>query len=209
MSHAKREIPHYYAQLALDFQPAASWLEAYNAARPVPERILAAVLLMKAVARAAAEQPGFNGVYLSERFEPAAAVNLGVAIAQRGGGLVAPAILEADRKPLAVLMRELQDLVARVRTGHLRASELASATLTLSALGDEGVDCFFPIIHPPQVAIVGSGAIAPRPWVVDGRVEARPVLTLTLAADHRVTDGRVGARFLTRIRDRLSRPEEL
>lgn len=86
----------------------------------------------------------------------------------RGGGLVAPAIHDAERKPLADLMRELQDLVARVRGGHLRSSEIADATITMTSLGDDGVDCLYPVIHPPQVAIVGIGSVLERPWVVDG-----------------------------------------
>lgn len=209
MSRSKREIPHYYLSLSLDFQAAARWLEAYNAARPVPERLLATVLLIKALARAAAAMPAFNGFFGENGFAPAAGVHLGVAIAMRGGGLVAPAIPDAHQKSLPVLMRELQELVARVRGGHLRSGELASATLTMTSLGDDGVDSLFPIIHPPQVAIVGFGSVLERPWVVDGRIEARPVLTITLAADHRVTDGREGAKFLARIRDLLSRPEDL
>lgn len=209
MSRSKREIPHYYLQLAMDIQPAVRWLEAFNQSRPVPERLLSTVLLIKATARAAAEKPGFNGYFGTAGFAPAAAVHLGVAIALRGGGLVAPAILDADRKPLADIMRELQDLVSRVRAGHMRSSEIASATLTMTSLGEAGADAIYPIIYPPQVAILGFGAVVERPWAVDGRVEVRPVLNLTLAADHRVTDGRQGAQFLARIRDWLTRPAEL
>ncbi len=209
MSRSKREIPHYYLQLAMDFQPAASWLEAFNQARPVPERVLTAVLLIKAAARAAAEKPGFNGYFGAGGFEPSPSVHMGVAIALRGGGLVAPAIFEAQRKPITTIMRELQDLVGRVRAGHMRSSEISSATLTVTSLGDEGADAVYPIIYPPQVAIVGFGSVVERPWVVDGRLEARPVLNLTLAADHRVTDGRQGAQFLARIRDWLSKPGDL
>jgi pyruvate dehydrogenase E2 component (dihydrolipoamide acetyltransferase) len=209
MSRSKHEIPHYYLQLALDFGTAASWLAEFNQSRPVPERLLAAVLLIKATARAAAEQAGFNGYFDATGFERASSVHLGVAIALRGGGLVAPALLDADRKSLTTLMRELQDLVGRARAGHMRASELTSATLTVSSLGEEGADAVYPIIYPPQVAIVGFGSVLERPWVVDGHIEARQVLNLTLAADHRVTDGRQGARFLARIRDGLMRPGEL
>jgi pyruvate dehydrogenase E2 component (dihydrolipoamide acetyltransferase) len=209
MSRSKREIPHYYLQLAMDFQPAASWLEAFNQARPVPERVLTAVLLIKAVARGAAERPGFNGYFGPGGFEPAASMHIGVAIALRGGGLVAPAILDADKKPITMIMRELQDLVGRVRSGHMRSREVSSATLTITSLGDEGVETLYPIIYPPQVAIVGFGSVIERPWVANGRLEARPVLNLTLAADHRVTDGRQGAQFLARIRDWLSRPGDL
>lgn len=209
MSRSKREIPHYYLQLATDFRPAASWLEQFNQLRPVPERLLPAVLLIKATARAATEKTGFNGYFGAGGFEPATSVHLGVAIALRGGGLVAPAILDADQKPLTTIMRELQDLVARVRAGHMRSSEIASATLTVTSLGDEGADAVYPIIYPPQVAIIGFGSVLERPWVVDGRIEARPVLNLTVAADHRVTNGRQGAQFLARIRDWLMRPGDL
>jgi pyruvate dehydrogenase E2 component (dihydrolipoamide acetyltransferase) len=209
MGRGKREIPHYYLQLAMDFHAAASWLEEFNRSRPVPERLLPAVLLIKATARAAAEKSGFNGFYGAAGFEPSASVHVGMAIALRGGGLVAPAILDADRKPLPTIMRELQDLVGRVRSGHMRSSEIGTATLTITSLGDEGVDLLYPIIYPPQVAIVGFGSVLERPWVVDGRIEVRRVLNLTLAADHRVTDGRQGAQFLARVRDWLARPADL
>lgn len=209
MTRSKREIPHYYVQLAIDFGPAAAWLEAYNAQRPPPERLLPAVLLLKAVARAARERPGFNGFYGARGFEAAAEVNVGVAIALRSGGVVAPALLDADRKPLAQLMQELRELVERARKDHLRSGEAASATITVTSLGEEGVDAVLPIIHPPQVAMVGFGTVLERPWAVDGRIEARPVLGASLAADHRVTDGRQGAQFLVRIRDALSTPEVL
>jgi pyruvate dehydrogenase E2 component (dihydrolipoamide acetyltransferase) len=106
-------------------------------------------------------------------------------------------------------MSELTDLVARVRAGHMRSSEIAAATITVTSLGDEGVDVVYPIIHPPQVAIVGFGSVVERPWVIDGRIEPRPVVSVTLAADHRVTDGRVGAQFLAHIRDLLARPAGL
>jgi pyruvate dehydrogenase E2 component (dihydrolipoamide acetyltransferase) len=209
MSRSKREIPHYYLQLAMDLKGALDWLETFNASRPVPERLLTAVLFNKAAARAAAEKPGFNGFFGPRGFEPASSVHLGVAIALRGGGLVAPAVLNAEQKPLPTLMRELQDLVTRVRAGHMRGSEIASATITVTSLGDEGVDIVYPIIHPPQVAIVGFGSVVERPWVVNGRIEARPIVNVTLAADHRVTDGRVGAQFLARIRDLLMQPADL
>jgi pyruvate dehydrogenase E2 component (dihydrolipoamide acetyltransferase) len=209
MSRAKREIPPYFLQVAMDFSPAAAWVAAYNESRPPPERLLPSVLMLKAVARAAAEEPGFNGYFGPQGYEPSRAVNLGGAIALRGGGLVAPALFDAAGKSVSILMRELQDLVTRVRAGHMRSSEVSSATITVTSLGDEGVDGVLPIIYPPQVAIVGFGGVVVRPWVVDWRVEPRSVLNISLAADHRVTDGRRGARFLSRVRDLLGRPAEL
>ena len=206
MSRANREIPHYYLATTIDFNPLLTWLEALNRDRPVEERILYAAAILQAVARAAREIPGFNGYYRDERFLPAADVHVGVAISQRGGGLVAPALLGAADKNLAELMRALTDLVARARAGHLRSSELSLATITVTSLGESGAEAVFPIIFPDQVAIVGVGSPCERPWVVDGAVVPRSVLTLSLAADHRVSDGRTGARFLERIATHLAAP---
>ncbi len=91
----------------------------------------------------------------------------------------------------------------------MRSSELGSATITITSLGDRGAETLAAIIHPPQVAIIGFGRIVTRPWVVDGSVEARPVVSATLAGDHRVTDGHTGGLFLTNVRDLLQEPDKL
>ena len=117
-------------------------------------------------------------------------MHVGVAVALRGGGLVAPAIMDTADKPLAVLMDDFRALVMRARAGRLRASELPPPSIILTSLSEAAVDAVFPIIQPPQVAIVGAGTVSQRPWVVDGKVVPRQVLSLSLAADHHVTDGR-------------------
>lgn len=209
MARSKREIPHYYLMHTFDFEPVGAWLDNFNAGRPVDERMLHSALLVRAVATAATEVPGFNGYYRGQAFQPERQVHVGFAIAQRGGGLVAPAILDAAGKDAATLMQELKELVVRARTGHLRSSELASPTITVTSLGDDGVDAVWPIVFPDQVAILGAGRVTVRPWVIGGQVLPRRVLTLTLAADHRVSDGRAGAKFLGRIATLLSSPGEL
>jgi pyruvate dehydrogenase E2 component (dihydrolipoamide acetyltransferase) len=209
MARAKREIPHYYLGQTLDFAAAREWLRRRNAELPVQERLIEGVLLTKAVALAAARIPGFNGYFRDGRFEPSAAVHVGTAIAVRGGGLVAPALLDADHKDLKTLMREFSDLVARVRAGRMRSGEFTAATITVTSLGEDGVEILYPIINPPQVAIVGAGCVAERPWAHQGSLTVRPLLSLTLAADHRVTDGRAGSRFLRAIADLLAHPETL
>lgn len=209
MSRSKREIPHYYLSLTCSFLKARTWIDQYNAGVGVEQRLLPAALLVKAVALAARAAPDFNGFYKNDAFSPADEVNVGVAIAMRGGRLVAPAILETDRKALAAVMSELRDLTARVRAGRMRGSELARPTITLTSLGEDEVDLVIPVIYPPQVAIVGCGAIVARPWIVEGRVAPAPLVSLCVAADHRVTDGRTGARFLAHIRDLLQTPEAL
>jgi pyruvate dehydrogenase E2 component (dihydrolipoamide acetyltransferase) len=209
MSRSKREIPHYYLSLTTDVTVATEWLSQRNAALPVTERLLFAALLVKAVALACREVHGFSGFFRDGHYEESPAVQVGIAVALRGGGLVAPAIMDTADKPLPVLMEEFRQLVLRARAGRLRASELAAPTIVLTSLGDSAVDAVFPIIQPPQVAIVGAGPVVVRPWVVDGRVEPRSVVTLSLGADHRVTDGRLGAQFLARIAARIAVPAEL
>jgi pyruvate dehydrogenase E2 component (dihydrolipoamide acetyltransferase) len=209
MARSKREIPHYYLAHRVNFHPAREWVTRYNATRSVKERLLEGVLIVKAVALAAARIEGFSGTFHEGRFHPSAAVHLGTAIAIRGGGLVAPALLDAHQKDLPTLMHEFSALVERVRAGHLRSGEFTAATLTLTSLGADGVDALYPIINPPQVAIVGAGEIRDQPWAENGQLAVRAVLTLTLAADHRVTDGRSGARFLRTIADLLTDPQSL
>jgi len=209
MSRSKREIPHYYLSTTVDVTLVTEWLAAHNATAPVAERLLFAALIVKAVALACRELEGFSGFHRDGRYERSPAIHVGVAVALRGGGLVAPAIMDTADKPLAALMDDFRALVTRARAGRLRASELAAPTIILTSLGEASVDAVFPIIQPPQVAIVGAGAVVERPWVVGGEIVPRQVLTLSLGADHRVTDGRLGAQFLARIAAKLQSPASL
>ena len=208
MARSAREIPHYYLATDVDLEATTRWLRDVNAARPVPERLLPAALLLKATAIAATRVPDVNGFYV-DGFQPSPEVHLGVAISLRGGGLVAPAIHHADRLPLDDLMAALRDLVERARAGRLRSSEMADPTLTVTNLGDQGVEIVHGVIYPPQVALVGFGRISDRPWAHDGMIGVRPVVTATLAADHRASDGHEGARFLACIDRLLQAPEHL
>lgn len=209
MSRSKREIPHYYLSETIPLGRALGWLQAENAQRAMSDRVLPAALLIKAVARALARYPEFNGSYHDGAFNTAAAINVGVAIALRQGGLVAPALFDCAHKPLAQLMRELADLVQRTRAGSLKSSELSEASVTVTNLGDQGCDAVFGVIYPPQVALIGFGRIAERPWVDAGTLGVQPTVTASLAADHRVSDGHRGARLLAEIRELLQQPAAL
>ncbi len=209
MSRSKREIPHYYLATTVDMTHAVAWLEEWNASHPVTERLLYGVLLVKAVALALGAVPELNGYWRDGRFEPAAAANVGVAVRLRGGGLVAPALENAALAPLPDLMRRFQDVVQRARAGRLTRTELTGGTITVSSLGEGSVETVFPIIYPPQVAIVGFGAIVQRPWIVEGKVVPAPVITAALSADHRASDGHRGSLFLADLGRRLMQPENL
>jgi pyruvate dehydrogenase E2 component (dihydrolipoamide acetyltransferase) len=210
MAHSKREIPHYYLATEIDMSRATRWLEQYNSVRPPIERLLPAVLTLKASALAARKYPAFNGTYSPPAgFAPGKSIHVGTAIAIRGGGLVAPAIHDCDQKDLPALMAHLRDLVARVRIGRLRSSEISDPTITVSSLGERGVDSLFGVIYPPQVAILGFGRVTPRPAAMGNEVKISPTMTATLAADHRVTDGHLGSLFLNEIAALLQEPERL
>jgi pyruvate dehydrogenase E2 component (dihydrolipoamide acetyltransferase) len=209
MARSKREIPHYYVGTTIDMSKALAWLAAENTKRSVTERLLYGVLLVKATALALREVPELNGFFVNGRAERRDAVHVGVAISLRGGGLVAPALLDADKQPLDALMRGLQDLVQRARAGSLRSSEMTEPTVTVTNLGERGVETVYGVIYPPQLALVGFGAVVERPWVVDGRVLARPVINATLSADHRATDGHRGAIFLDALAHLLQEPSKL
>lgn len=209
MSRSKREIPHYYLAEEIVLQNALTWLTTRNAQRSIDERVLPAVLLLKAVGVAAERFGEFNGFWRDDGFQPATGVHVGVGISLRGGGLVAPAIHDVSEKKLDELMDDLTDLVARARSFSLRSSEMSDPTITVTNLGDQGVDTVFGVIYPPQVALVGFGQPAQRVCVIDGGIRVVTAVQATLAADHRASDGHRGALFLKAINELLQQPDLL
>jgi pyruvate dehydrogenase E2 component (dihydrolipoamide acetyltransferase) len=207
MARSKREIPHYYLGCEIDVELASARLEAFNAARPIGERVLFAALALRAVALALREVPDLNGYFTDGSFRRSDAIHIGVVTSLRGGGVIVPALHDADRLAPADVMAALRDLLARVRAGQLRSSDLADATVTVTNLGDLGVETVYGVIYPPQVALVGLGRVSLRPMVRDGAVVAARAMNVTLSADHRVTDGLTGARFLAALRERFQNPE--
>ncbi len=209
MSRSKREIPHYYLATEINVERALTWLEQRNAAVAIGARVLFAAVELKAVALALRETPELNGFYERGAFRPGTGMHLGVAVSLRGGGLVAPALHDVDKLSLADLMAQLKDLLRRARSGQLRSSEMTDPTITVTNLGDLGVEIVFGVIYPPQVALVGIGPSTVKPWVIDGAIVPARVLHATLSADHRVSDGMRGARFLVELDRLLQQPEAL
>ncbi|SPD72544.1 putative dihydrolipoamide acetyltransferase, component E2 of pyruvate dehydrogenase [uncultured Desulfobacterium sp.] len=209
MGRSNREIPHYYLETRIDLSRAVRWLTEENKKRSVKDRILPVVLLLKATALALTEVPALNGYWIEDRHQPVEAIHVGFAIALRQGGLIAPAIHHADLKSLDELMVDMKDLITRTRSGGLRSSEMTDATVTLTNLGDLGVESAFGLIYPPQVALVSFGRITDQPWVENGMIGIRPVVSATLAGDHRATDGRTGSQFLNALHRYLQEAERL
>lgn len=198
MTRSKREIPHYYLSYEIDLKHALDWLEKYNNGHPVTERIVYAALLIKAVVHAIKKFPEFNGFYVNNEYKASESIHVGMAISLRDGGLINPAILHAEKLILAEIMNHLTDLVSRTRAGKLKSSELSGSTITITNLGEMGVDSVFGVIYPPQVALVGFGRLTPEKTMI-----------ATLSADHRVTNGLSGSRFLSFIAKILQEPDQL
>ena len=209
MVRSNREIPHYHLGNTVDLTRALQWLEDANRDRPVTGRLLAGAVFLKAVALALREVPDLNGTWEQGAFRPSDDINVGWATSLRGGGLIAPAVRQADRSSLVDIMTAMRDLVKRARSGGLRSSELSEGTVTVTSLGDNGVDYVHGVIYPPQVALVGFGKIERRPWVVDDAVQPRDLVTTSLSADHRASDGQHGAKFLKVLDRLLQEPERL
>jgi pyruvate dehydrogenase E2 component (dihydrolipoamide acetyltransferase) len=209
MARSNREIPHYYLSTQIDVSKSLAWLERFNQQRSIENRVLPIALLLKAVARGLVLVPELNGFWIDDQLKPSSEINLGIAISLRGGGLMIPAILAAHRKSVEDLMTALRDVITRARSGRLRSSEITEGTITVTNLGDLGVETVYGVIYPPQVALVGFGRITDQPWAEHGMLGVRPVLTATLAGDHRATDGHRGAQFLEKLRHLLEEPESL
>jgi pyruvate dehydrogenase E2 component (dihydrolipoamide acetyltransferase) len=209
MGRSKREIPHFYLAQTIDLSRALAWLGQENLRRPVTERLLHGALLLKAVALALREVPELNATWEGDQVVRRDDVNVGVAIALRGGGLVAPALHHTDELTLEELMHAFRDLVSRARAGSLRSSEMSEPTITVTSLGERGVESVFGVIFPPQVAIVGFGTLVERPWITEGQILPCPVVNASLSADHRVTDGHRASAFLATVDRLLQEPEEL
>ncbi|MCX8225858.1 MAG: dihydrolipoamide acetyltransferase family protein [Sulfitobacter sp.] len=209
MSRSKREIPHYYLSDTIDLTAAEAFVADHNADLPPEKRLLIGALFIRAIANTVKTFPEFSGTFENNQFVPSPKPHVGMAISQRGGGLVAPALHDAETGSLDDLMVRLRGLIERVRQGRLRARELSDPTITLTSLGDRGVSGITGVIFSPQVAIIGIGTPDRRPVVQDGEIVARRIATVTLAADHRVSDGHRGARFLRAIISHLQRPKTL
>jgi pyruvate dehydrogenase E2 component (dihydrolipoamide acetyltransferase) len=190
MVESKRQAPHFYVQTEVTVDAVGDRLEALNEAAEAPRVTMTAALVL-ACAVTLRAHPRFNSVWTPDGLLQADEVNLGIAIAL-DDGLIAPALLGADRLDVRAAGTALSDLTERAHAQRLRPAELSSATFTLSNLGMFDVTAFTAIVTPPQVAILATARAVER-WT--GARSTR-MLTATLSADHRAVDGVDAARFL-------------
>lgn len=164
-------------------------------------------LLLEAVAVAVEEEPLANSSLVDGEIVVYEDVNVSVAAAT-GAGLLVPVVKRVQTLELGELAVRLREVLERARGSRLSAEDTAGGTITLSNLGMYGVEGGTPLVTHPQATVVFAGAIVERPWVVSGRIEARPVLSLSVGFDHRILDGVAAARFTTALKRRLERPNQ-
>ncbi len=208
MSQSKQQQPHYYLTLDIDMTSALAFREQVNTAASEAQRVSINDMVVKACAIALVRHPKFNAEFSEEglRFHPRVNVDIAIALDE---GLIAPAILDCAEKSLGKIAEESKDLVARAKSGHLRADEYAEGTFSITNLGAFGVETLIGIIKPPQAAILGVGSVLDQAVVRDGQVVARKVMKVALSADHRVSDGAEGARFIKEIQAVLENPASM
>jgi pyruvate dehydrogenase E2 component (dihydrolipoamide acetyltransferase) len=208
MSKSNREIPHYYLEKKIDMTLATAWLLEANRQRLVKDRLLPVVLLIKAVAKSLQDFPDLNAVW-ENGLQTKKDINIGFVVSLRNGGIIVPALHQANVKTVDEIMAALNDIIPRARVLKLRSSELSDSTITITNIGQDGVDTVYGVIYPPQVAIIGFGSVSEEPFAASGMLGIRSVLNVTLAGDHRATDGLTGSRFLVALDKNLQNPESL
>jgi len=208
MSKSNTEIPHYYLEKRIDITKVLAWLREANSKRPIQKRLLPAALLIKAVAKSLIDFPELNAIW-DNGLQIKKEINIGFVVSLRGGGVIIPAIHNASEKNIDEIMEALNDMIPRARTMKLRSSDLSDSTITITSLGEGGADTVFGVIYPPQVAIIGFGGSSQQPFVENGMLGIRTVFNVTLAGDHRATDGLIGSDFLDTLNKHLQNPEAL
>lgn len=209
VTRSKQQIPHYYLSQCLDITALDSYLQAYNACVSTELRILLAAPLLSAIARTLIKNKQLNGLFTKNIFSPSNTVNLVNTVNLRGGGLVMPVIRDAQTLTAQLMMQQLKEQVIRARDGSLRVSEMSGGSCTVTSIGERGAEQMFAVIYPPQVAIIALGSAHLQPLIVDASVQVRSVINASIAADHRVSDGQIGARFLYQLNQQLQKPEQL
>ncbi len=203
VAESRATIPEFALELDIDMSAAIELRARLMAIAELPPSVTA--ITVKACAMALRRHPRVNGSYQDGRFRLHSRINVGVAVAAEDG-LIVPTVFDADAKSVGVIASETRELIDRVRARKITPPELSGATFTVSNLGMFGIDRFEAIINPPQAAILCVGAIRKRPVVVDGELTIRPIMSTTLACDHRILYGADAAQFFTDVRRLLEEP---
>ncbi|HWQ91755.1 MAG TPA: dihydrolipoamide acetyltransferase family protein, partial [Clostridia bacterium] len=205
---SKTQIPHFYLEIGVDTSELTCLRRQINGAleKTGQGKLTINDFVLRAVTMAAVRVPQANATFASDAIIEYANVHLSIAVAV-DEGLVTPVVREAQTKSLREISESVKDLAARARTKKLKPEEYQGGTITISNLGNYGIERFSAIINPPQAVILAIGAIVKKPVLSpEGQVVPGERMSVSLSADHRVVDGAVGARFLAEMRQLLENP---
>lgn len=208
MTESKQQIPHFYLRIRCSMDAVMDARVELNhalASEGRDTKISVNDFILRAAALALRDVPAANVSFAGDEIHVFDRVDISVAVAT-DGGLVTPIVRDADRKGLAAIANEVKALAAQAREGQLRPEQYQGGTFTISNLGMYGVETVYPILNPPQACILGVGAVEEQPVVRSGEVVIGRIAAITLAADHRVVDGAVGAQLMAALRERLEEP---
>ena len=209
MAQTKSTVPHYYVSMQIEMDAALALRTQINESlKPEGVKVSVNDMVVRATALAIRRFPNFNAAFAGDAIDIRDNVHIGVAVAMEGG-LVTITVRDADKKTLKQIGTEVPAIAARVREGKGQPGDMGGQTFTTSNLGMYGVEEVIPIINMPDSAILGIGAAAPTAVVRDGQIVVKTMMKLTLAGDHRVTDGAEGAQFLAEIKRLLESPWSL
>jgi pyruvate dehydrogenase E2 component (dihydrolipoamide acetyltransferase) len=209
MVESKTQAPHFYVTMDIDMEAAMALRAQLNTMMPEDVKLSVNDMLLKAAAVALKEFPNLNASFAGDEIHLHNRINIGIAVA-RETGLLTTVLKDCDRKSLAQIAQESRTLVNRAREGRMQADDMVGGTFTVSNMGMFGVEDFVAIINPPQAAILAIGAIRRVPVVnEEGEITVGTRMKVTLSADHRVTDGAEGARFLVALKAALEEPMRL
>ena len=165
-------------------------------------------IVIKAVALALAEHPEVNAHWLADKIRQFNRIHVAMAVAVEDG-LITPVLFDADRMTLWEISAMARDLAGRARQRKLAPEEYTGSTFSVSNLGMFGIDQFTAIINPPEAGILAIGGVEEKPVVIDGQLEVRQRMRVTMSCDHRVIDGATGAKFLQTVRQYIENPLSL
>ncbi|MDQ2669207.1 MAG: 2-oxo acid dehydrogenase subunit E2, partial [Gemmatimonadota bacterium] len=197
-------IPTFYLTTEIDMTRVVEAREALNAIGEGPKVSLNDITI-KAVALALRQHPMCNAWWQDDHIRLWNEVHIGMAVAI-DEGLITPVIRHADQKPLRQIAAESKDLAGRARERRLTPEEYTGSTFSVSNLGMLDIDEFTAIINPPEAGILAIGRVTERPVVIDGVIDSRRTMRITMSCDHRIIDGATGARFLQTLTRMMENP---
>ena len=211
MTTSQQQVPHFYVTMDVKMDELLALRKALNAGiEDKAQKISVNDMIVKAVAMAAREVPSANRHYYGDKYVMSKRINVGIAVALDGGGLINVVAHDADRVSLRILAVENREKIGHVRNGKVRPEDITGETITVSNLGMYGVDNFLAIVNPPSASIVAVGAAKPTPIVKeDGELGVATMMKCTLSADHRAVNGAEGGEFMAALRDLLENPMRL